>query len=196
MKKNALAVGLGLVSGNIFIWLGGLMIYLSTSLIVPHHWQVSYNLGRYDKQNSFIERTQVALMGLGALVAEEALYYTIFRDEKGQMFDGNNRYQIHFDAQQLPKVHAFWSLTMYNKSSFLIENPIQRFAIGDRSPQLQYNQDGSLDIYISSIQPANSNNWLPAPNGEFSLTLRAYLPSEDLLLGDWLPPAVINIKSS
>jgi len=54
-------------------------------------------------------------------------------------------------------------------------NPINRYAIGDRTPGLKYNADGSLDIYIQYENPGKDkeSNWLPAPaDDKFSLLLR------------------------
>ena len=33
-------------------------------------------------------------------------------------------------------------------------------------------------------------NWLPAPQGDFSLYMRAYWPESAVTDGDWTPPAV------
>jgi hypothetical protein len=84
---------------------------------------------------------------------------------------------------------AFWSLTMYDENGFLIKNPINRYAIGDRDP-LTFNPDGSLDILIQHEQPdQEEQNWLPAPADGFAVTLRLYLPKDDFLNGTWkLPP--------
>jgi len=86
-------------------------------------------------------------------------------------------------------VDAFWSLTMYDERGFLIDNPIQRYALGDREP-LEFNADGSLDILIRHEQPeTNMSNWLPAPGGAFAVTLRLYLAKAEFLDGTWkLPP--------
>jgi hypothetical protein len=59
----------------------------------------------------------------------------------------------------------------------------------DRSP-LKYNADGSLDLYIQNEQPAGGKeaNWLPAPEGPFSLTMRIYWPKASFLDGSWKIP--------
>jgi hypothetical protein len=37
------------------------------------------------------------------------------------------------------------------------------------------------------------SNWLPAPDGPFSLYLRAYWPEQDILDGTWTPPPVTRL---
>lgn len=112
---------------------------------------------------------------LGAGMAEDAAYLVAKADESGKLLHGSSRYRLHFTKEQLPAVKAFWSLTLYDRSSQLVANEIDRFAIGDRD-RLLYNPDGSLDIYIQENSPGEGKqrNWLPAPAGEFSLTLRLY----------------------
>ncbi|BFM17226.1 hypothetical protein R50073_34090 [Maricurvus nonylphenolicus] len=198
MKKTLLSIGLGWLAGNALLIAIGWGLYFTTSLYLPSGWKVSYNLGRYDEAGGAFEKTQVALIGLGALVAEEALYYNAFRDDQDNLLRGENgNYRLHFAPGELPDVDAFWSITMYGKDSFLVWNPINRYAIGNRTEGLHYNEDGSLDIYISHKEPAEGiSNWLPAPKGEFSITLRAYLPSEQLLSGAWLPPGIERYDSN
>jgi len=83
-----------------------------------------------------------------------------------------------------PPANAFWSLTMHDADRYLVENPIHRYAIRDRTPGVRYNSDGSLDIYISRTAPyVNESNWLPAASGELSLALRLYLPQPKALDG-------------
>jgi hypothetical protein len=98
---------------------------------------------------------------------------------------------LHFD--ELPPVEAFWSLTMYDAVNYyLVANPINRYSIGDRTPGLQYNDDGSLDLYLQpdSPGPDKESNWLPAPAGDFRPTLRMYQPGEAVFDGLWLPPSI------
>jgi len=103
---------------------------------------------------------------------------------------GADKYKLKFAAGNLPPVDAFWSLTIYDSNFFLVENPINRYAIGDRTAGLQYGADGSLEILIQHDAPAQvTSNWLPAPAGPFRLTLRTYQPRPALFNGDYrLPP--------
>jgi len=87
---------------------------------------------------------------------------------------------------------GFWSLSMYEATPdgqfFFTDNPIKRYAIGDRTAGLKRNADGTLDIWIGRTDPggARSANWLPAPkSGPFGLYLRTYLPRAELLNGQF-----------
>jgi hypothetical protein len=74
---------------------------------------------------------------------------------------------------------------------FFTDNPLGRYAIGDRTPGLAANPDGSLDLWIGHADPGDARrpNWLPAPAGPFALFMRAYLPKPELLSGHYrLPP--------
>jgi hypothetical protein len=92
-------------------------------------------------------------------------------------------------------VNAFWSVTLYDKDSYLVPNPINRYALGDRS-NLERNDDGSLSIFIQSESPGSSSqaNWLPAPkHGRFKLALRLYAPRKEVADGVWAPPPVQRV---
>jgi hypothetical protein len=61
---------------------------------------------------------------------------------------------------------------------FFLENPIKRYAIGDRTRGLKKNADGSIDILIQHDSPGSDkeSNWLPAPKEQFKMVLRGYQP--------------------
>ena len=93
-----------------------------------------------------------------------------------------------------PPAQAFWSITAYNSNGFLIKNPLNRFALGDRD-KLTLNADGSLDIYVQYESPGKDKeaNWLPVPQGPFNLTMRIYWPKSTVLDGSWNPPAIKKV---
>jgi hypothetical protein len=37
-------------------------------------------------------------------------------------------------------------------------------------------------------------NWLPAPKGQFNLTMRLYSPKSEALIGGWNPPPVTRAQ--
>lgn len=154
------------------------------------------NLGDYGQD--YIYRAIVAIAGLGALTPPEAMYMKAQGEDGNGLFNGDGPYRLTLPGK-VP-VEAFWSLTMYEATAdgqfFLTENPINRYAIGDRTPGLKFGADGALDLWISRTDPGGerSANWLPAPkSGPFSLTLRAYLPKPELLDGRWRVPAVVKV---
>ncbi|MBC9252483.1 hypothetical protein A9179_19640 [Pseudomonas alcaligenes] len=141
-------------------------------------------------------RAVVAMAGFGANLAADAVYPNASVDGQGQALQGGQRYRLHFAAGELPPARAFWSVTAYDGDGFLIDNPLGRYALGDRDP-LTYNADGSLDLYLQAKAPGESlqGNWLPIPaNGPFSLTGRIYLPEQRVLDGQWHMPAIDHLQ--
>ncbi|MCV7347907.1 DUF1254 domain-containing protein [Mycolicibacterium rhodesiae] len=160
--------------------------------IVDGWMTLSEGMGVYG--NAYLRRAVVTLVGLGANPPEDAVYPMLVTDADGQPLAGENDYVIHFDAGKLPPVDAFWSVTMYDAEGYQVANEIDRFAIGDRDA-LQYNADGSLDIYIQHSNPGPDKvaNWLPAPQGTLGVTMRLYAPRREAISGAWHPPAVRKV---
>jgi hypothetical protein len=157
-------------------------------------WQMNTDtMGVYG--DYYLKRAIVAMVGLGANQPEDAVYPLNFSDESGNPVSGENRYVLHFSKEEIPPADAFWSLTMYDAEGFQVANPIGRFAIGDRDA-LQFNPDGSLDLYVQSESPGSGkeSNWLPAPSsGTLSLTMRLYAPQPQALDGRWNPPPIKRV---
>lgn len=112
---------------------------------------------------------------------EEAYYPEASVDADGDALDGSkNKYVLHFDADALPPVKAFWSLSMYKlPEQLFIENEINRYVISSATEGLKFNEDASLDVYIQKENPGKDkeSNWLPAHDGLFSLQARLYWPN-------------------
>jgi hypothetical protein len=144
--------------------------------------------------NHYLKRAAVAQAGLGANPAADAIYPLLLTDADGAKPDGDTDYVIHFDADALPPVAAFWSITMYDEEGFQVANEIDRYAIGDRDP-LVYNADGSLDIFVQRENPGPDRvaNWLPSASGPSGITMRLYAPGPAALDGSWAPPAVKRV---
>jgi hypothetical protein len=145
-------------------------------------------------------RALVALKYIGMLESREATYPIAWRDGAGQALDGSRRYRLHFTPGALPPVDAFWSITLYDSRDYmLVDNPIDRYAIGDRTPGLRRDADGGLTLHIAHAPPADAAaraNWLPAPPGGFYLCLRAYLPRAELLDGRYALPPVTPVEEN
>lgn len=116
-------------------------------------------------------------------------------DSQGKPLNGNSNYEIKFDVP--PPVLGFWSLTMYDgKTKLLVDNPIDRYSIGDRTSGIKYAEDGSLTIHLSNQSPNDDkvSNWLPTPDGPFYLVIRAYNASPGIFNGGWSPPSIQKQK--
>jgi hypothetical protein len=176
---------------------------------LPSGWSLTthafdYNLDFYEigaldapewkiasRNEAYLTRAVAARAGLWGNHAYEALYGMTYVDDKGEPLSGEYKYQIRFAPP--PPVGAFWSLTMYDMPNYyLVANPINRYSIGDRTPGLKTNEDGSLTIYIQKDSPGadKESNWLPAPAGEFRPVLRMYQPGAEIFSGEWTPPAI------
>ena len=162
---------------------------------IKNNWLfIAKDMGAYG--TNYELRAFVAFVGLGANLPQDAIYPTTSIDADGKLLVGSNNYVMHFDKENLPAVKGFWSLTVYDETNFLIENPINRFAVGDRD-NLKYSDDGSLDIYIQTSSPgaARESNWLPTPkDGKFNLTLRLYWPGERIVDRTWAIPAITKVE--
>ncbi|MNF29241.1 hypothetical protein D3C84_99390 [compost metagenome] len=150
------------------------------------------NVGKFGADD--LTRAAVAWRYIYANDAVEALYPMALNDTQGQPLDGNHTYRLHFAAGQLPPVDAFWSLTLYDGTTQLLAaNPLKRYALGDRSPGLEYDPDGGLTLTLQANAPAaGQGNWLPTPPGPFNLILRLYLPQQPALDGRYPLPTIIR----
>jgi len=157
-------------------------------------WQLARDLGRYGTKYTY--RAAWTFFAVGGNVIEDALYPFGLVDADGKRFDGANNYVLRFAKDEILPVEAFWSLTMYDNDSYLVDNPINRYALGDRS-NCKFGDDESLTIYIQSDSPGadKESNWLPSPKaGPFKLALRLYIPKKQIADGTWKPPVVKNVS--
>lgn len=141
--------------------------------------------------NDYTKRAVAAAMGIYGNSSEEAVYLGYEEDAQGRPLEGGKSYQIRFEPGQLPPVQFFWSMTMYDlPGRHLVDNPIQRYAIGDRTPGLKRGKDGSLTLYVQHANPGKDkeSNWLPAPEGRFNIVARFYGPKPQVLNGTWKLP--------
>jgi hypothetical protein len=181
----------------------------------PEGWQSAmhlfdYNLDRLglgavdapgwkiaDRTKAYATRAVAARAGLWGNHGYEADYAVIWTDADGDKLDGNNSYDLRLPTA--PPVDAFWSLTMYDGSDFyLVANPMKRYSIGDRTPGLKRDEDGSITIHIGNASPGKDreSNWLPAPAAPFRPCMRMYQPREDILDETYVLPAIVRSSVS
>lgn len=141
-------------------------------------------------------RAAVARDQIFVTVPEEAIYPIGRTDSEGRPLDGADSYRVRFAADALPPASAFWSMTMYDDDGWLVDNPLGRYAVGDRTTDLRTDADGAVEILLSQQPPAPGArlNWLPSPAGRFYVMLRLYLPDEAALDGCWSPPPIVRVS--
>ena len=155
-------------------------------------WAYTTKAGTYG--TSYRQRALVTAIGLGANRPQDAIYPVSEGPSMFSKYDGKKRYVLHFEKGKLPPVKGFWSLTMYDKDYFFVDNPLNRYTLSARN-DLKPNADGSVDLYLQNESPGKEkeSNWLPAPADKFILMMRLYWPSEkppSIIDGSWTPPRV------
>jgi hypothetical protein len=184
------------------IIVGGVLAFITAILLINaevnamqttvNGWSITLKCGV--PGNDILLRAACAKVLPAVNMAQEAVYWTATMDGSGQKLNGQHDYVLLFPAGQLPPNDAFWSLTMADAQDQFVDNPINRYSVGDRS-NLVPNADGSIDIYIQNTAPAgHESNWLPAPAGDFKLWLRVYQPGASILDGKYSVPPVVETQ--
>ena len=138
--------------------------------------------------DDILKRAVGAKFGLGGHYAVENRSYMALSDSQRGALSGKHELCMKFDADKLPPCGAFWSLTAYGMDLYLVENEINRYSVGDRTPGLHYDDDGGLTIILSAQRPQRAGNWLPVPDGPYMLGMRVYEGHTSVLDCDWFPP--------
>ena len=127
---------------------------------------------------------------------KEAVFMIANTTEDGKKLNGSNNYTIRFARGQEP-LAEFWSITLYNTRHSFVANPSKKYAVGNKIKGFKRNSDGTIDIHIQRKSPgkAKEGNWLPAPEGDFYLILRAYAPRKAILEQTWSPPPVKTVRA-
>lgn len=195
-KTTLMSILAGLVCGGACGYFGAstlASIHFLSSGESQNGWSYYLTLGRNEPPS--LSAASAAKHGMFGHLAEEAVYFIGSGDASG-----GQAYTLHFESDEFPPVDAFWSLTMYYDELpyNLVKNPIDLYVISDRTPGIQFNDNGSLDIYIQHTSPDadKAANWLPAPDGPFRMLLRAYITREEIRDGSYAPPAVQVVGST
>ncbi|MFE1307614.1 DUF1254 domain-containing protein [Streptomyces sp. NPDC058755] len=150
-------------------------------------------MGRFG--DDFLRRAaEQSFVGVAVNDPEEAVYLAAFHDADGSKLS-TGRYELRFEPGNLPPVDAFWSLTAYGEDRNLVPNPIGRYSIGDRTPGLLTDGDGSLTLHLQpeSPGPAREPNWIPTPRGIWFIGLRMYLPRPEVIDARWVCPPIKRV---
>ncbi|WFU36186.1 DUF1254 domain-containing protein [Bradyrhizobium brasilense] len=156
-------------------------------------WNRSTNNAQFGLD--YFNRTGTAKSNMFDNRPNETQYFYTDYDGAGAELSGGNSYDITFAAGQEPPVNGFWSLTLYNDKHLFNPNDLKRYSLGTKNKNLKRNADGSLTLHAGAKSPGGDKeaNWLPAPNGHFSLYIRAYWGKEGILDGAWTPPVIKKV---
>jgi hypothetical protein len=157
---------------------------------VARNWTTQRNGAAFG--TDYLSRTAMGKANIFVNTPTETAYFYQDLDSGGNRLNGANTYAVTFDPGELPPVGGFWSLTLYNAHHFFHPNELNRYSLGTKNKHLQFGDDGSLTLTVVAAAPNDGQlaNWIPAPDGEFSLYLRAYWPDDAVLTGEWTPPPV------
>ncbi|PWK65652.1 DUF1254 domain-containing protein [Aminobacter sp. AP02] len=157
-------------------------------------WNRSTNNAQFGVD--YFDRTGTAKSNMFDNKPTETQYFYTDNDSSGATLKGVTAYDVTFAPGQEPPVNGFWSLTLYNEHHFFHPNDLGRYSLGTKNKKLARNADGSLTIHVSAKLPGadKETNWLPAPDGAFSLYIRAYWGQQSILDGSWQPPKIVAAK--
>ncbi len=161
--------------------------------IVGNGWNSPVNNAQWGYD--FLNRTATAKSNMYDNRPSETKYLYRDLDSQGRQLQGRYNYTVTFAKGQEPPVRGFWSLTVYNDKHVFHPNSMKRYSLGTKSKSfLKYNTDGSLTLYFSAKSPGldKETNWVPAPEGDFSLYIRAYWADKAVIDGTWMPPNVVR----
>jgi hypothetical protein len=139
-------------------------------------WRTNTDNGTKDA--SALSRARVALFGLLALPAKEAMYFTARTDSDGAPLNGKCSYSVsggELDAR-------WWSITLYRGKGWLVKNDANRWSIGSGSIAMNESNPPSWRFMVGPKAPIDDPQYLPTGGvAQFDLTLRTYHPQGALL---------------
>lgn len=156
------------------------------------NWIHFDNIGHWD--TNYLDRAALTEYIQVGNDRTAAYYANAFVDASGLPLDGGSfAYTIQFTQEQLPQYQRFWSMTAYTPETIeLVPNPLDKYVVASYTPELEIADDGSVTIYVQADPPAGARtaNWLPVPEGPFSLLFRVYGPLGSALEGTYVPPRI------
>lgn len=141
---------------------------------------------------SWLLRAALTEYGILVNVKEESVYITTTLDSDRKNMTGGESYELRLASP--PPVKEFWSITLYDMATAqLIANDWDKFRIGDNTPGLKYEEDGSLRLFISPEPPKDADyvpNWIPSTRDkdiQLNIVMRIYGPTDKILSKEWFP---------
>ena len=146
----------------------------------PYHDELLERASWFYEAVSFSEAMKSQTPGAGQA------YLGAYTDAHGEWLDGGRDYTLHVPPE--PPAKLFWSATVYDvHTRCLIDNDQQRGDRGSRNPDLQTNDDGSVDLYFGPSAPnGEESNWVQTiPGRHWFSYFRLYGPLERYFDRSW-----------
>jgi hypothetical protein len=170
-QRYALGIVLGLLAGLAFA-VHQVRTGFAAGTVINGAWTTGKSFGTADADA--LTRARVALGGLLALPAQEAMYFTARVDGDGKPLDGRCSYLV--SGGKLDG--RWWSVTLYEGAGWLVKNAANRWSIPAHAAT--HHEDGTWSFTVSPDEQPGA--WLPTGAvEEFDLTLRLYHPGPGIL---------------
>jgi hypothetical protein len=131
----------------------------------------------------------VSIKHLGA-----AQYYLMaIKDSNGWAFEGSRTYRLRVPAN--PPTKQYWSATAYDRATHALIRGMRRGSRSSQIPDLQRNDDGSVDLFFAPRPPAGrDSNWVPtSASGQFEVMFRLYGPEKSFFEKKWMLPDIEEV---
>ena len=180
--------------------LQAILNYTGTEGYESNGWHAYIDsVGDYGKKYRY--RAYINYFAVMPNLYTDTVYPNLETDSNGNKLDSRKTYRLHFKKGGLPQAKYFWSVILYGSpSEQLVINPYKKYLINSHGLRdFCFNEDGSLDVIIGPKKPEDERyfaNWIPSPYEEdsFTLLMRIYGPSEELLEKKWEFPAVLPVE--
>jgi hypothetical protein len=144
--------------------------------IINGPWTSGKSFGSTDA--NALTRAKVALGGLLALPAKEAMYFTASVDDEGRPLEGRCRYAIKGGVLEA----RWWSLTLYDPKGYLVANTRNLYSAGSAAIVMNESMPPTWTVFVGPDKSADTTNFIPTGGSKnFDLTLRTYHPTGALL---------------
>jgi hypothetical protein len=145
--------------------------------------------------DNWLQRAGVGFGYVWADLGTEVAYPMLRTDATGNPLTGTNRYRLRFPSGQLPPAR-YWRISMYDLEGFFVNNPANRYGIGNMAEHLHTDDDGGLTILVQHHQPDSIDhvNWLPTPAEGFFLVMRMYQPGDAMTSGTYIVPPLERLQ--
>lgn len=165
--RYAIGITLGLI-GGVVVAVQQVRGGVADAAVSNGAWSTNVSYG--SAKASTLTRAKVALGGIMALPAKEAMYFTATKDSDGKPLDGACTYLVsggRLDGR-------WWSVTLYEGEGWLVKNAANRWSIPSHAAVQAEN--GQWSFTVSPEEQLTT--WLPTGNAKaFDMTLRLYHPS-------------------